>query len=481
MSNDALAIKELERKLALQKKAFLKDQYPSIDARKENISKIAGMIMSNRDAIHKALNEDFGNHPKATSDLVEVLGVAGRAQYVISQIDEWTKPSQRHVDAQLFGESKAEIIYQPKGVVGVIVPWNFPMDLSLGPLCEILAGGNRCIIKPSEYTPATGALLEKMVKEMFPEDLVTVVNGGLDLSRAFSQQKFNHLLYTGSPEVAKSIMSEAAKNLVPVTLELGGKCPAVMVGNTLTQRNVDQIMQTKLLKNGSMCVTVDSAVVPKDKLEDFIQLAKDFFKNNGLDDYAASPDCTGMISERHYERIVSMVKEAEAAGVRTITLGGKSLEAVAGKRSLPLTLVVDPPANLRVSKEEIFGPIMPIVTYTNLDDAIATINDGERPLGLYIFTDDAEEAKRLVNETNSGGCSINSCAMQAALPSMGFGGSGNSGMGRHHGLEGFLEFTNPRGVFTRGPATSQDLIAAFGPPFSFGEQVAAGAYAAAGM
>lgn len=248
MSSDEAAIKQLENALALQKKAFLKNQCPSAEERKANIGKIPGMVLSNRDAIREALNKDFGNHPTATTDLVEVMGVAGRAAYVISKIDEWIRFDSREVDAQLFGAAKAGVRYQPKGVIGNIVPWNFPLDLSLGPLCEMLAAGNRVIIKPSEFTPNTGALLAKMISDNYPEDLVTVVNGGLDLSKRFTQLKFNHILYTGNPAVGKIVMGEAAKNLTPVTLELGGKCPAIMTAGSVNTENVESILGTKMLK-----------------------------------------------------------------------------------------------------------------------------------------------------------------------------------------------------------------------------------------
>jgi coniferyl-aldehyde dehydrogenase len=253
------------------------------------------------------------------------------------------------------------------------------------------------------------------------------------------------------------------------------------MADTVTQRNVDHVLQVKLLKNGNVCVTPDHVVLPESKLDEFLSLAKEYFSKNGLDDYVNSDQCTGIITDRHYERLVKLIKEAEETGVKSVTLGGDSPYGNAKTRAMPLTILVNPGSELAVSQEEIFGPILPVITYKDLDAAIDHINEGERPLGLYIFSDDEKETQRLINETNSGGLSVNSCAMQAALPSLGFGGSGHSGMGNHHGWEGFREFTNHRGVFRRGPASEQDLIPAFGPPFAFGEQVAAGAYQAAGM
>ncbi|KAF2436268.1 aldehyde dehydrogenase [Tothia fuscella] len=475
MSDDTAAIKHLEEVLALQKKAFLKNQCPTAEERKANIGKIPGMVLSNRDAIREALAKDFGNHPTATTDMVEVLGVAGRAAYVLSKIDEWIKYDKRDFDAQLYGATaKGEVRYQPKGVIGNIVPWNFPLDLSLGPLCEMLAAGNRVIIKPSEFTPHTGALLAKMIKDNFPEDLVTVVNGGLDLSKRFTQLKFNHILYTGNPAVGKLVMGEAAKNLVPVTLELGGKCPAIMTEGSVNEENIQNILGTKMLKNGQMCISIDYVLVPEKDVDTFTTAAKKMF-NEKLSDYATSKDNTGIISERHLQRLTTMVTDAEKAGVKSIKLGG-DVAKQNSKRQLPLTLLVNPSRDLSVMQEEIFGPILPIIPYKVLNDAIDEINEGERPLGLYVYSDDMVAADKIIDNTNSGGAAINCAAMQGALPSMGFGGSGNSGMGRHHGVEGFREFSNPRGVFTRAKG-GEDMINAFVPPFAnLGELVAEAAY-----
>lgn len=474
MSDDTAAIQQLENALALQKKAFLKQQYPSIEERKANIGKIPAMVLSNRDAIREALNRDFGSHPKATADMVEILGVAGRAAYVISKIDEWTKYDSREVDTQLYGAAKGEVRYQPKGVVGNIVPWNFPIDLSLGPLCEMLAAGNRVIIKPSEFTPHTGALLAKMIKENYPEDLVTVVNGGLDLSKRFTQLKFNHILYTGNPAVGKLVMAEAAKNLTPVTLELGGKCPVIMTAGSVNSENVEGILGTKMLKNGQMCISPDYVLVPETDVEAFTSSAEKFF-NEKLSDFGQSLDNTGIISDRHLQRINTLISEAEKAGVKSIKLGGDAAKENT-KRQLPLTLLVNPGRNLGVMQEEIFGPVLPIIPYTKLEDAIDEINDGERPLGLYVFSDDMDAANKIIDNTNSGGAAINCVAFQGALPSLPFGGSGNSGMGRHHGVEGFREFSNPRGVFTRA-AKNEDMIKAFMPPYSLmAEPIAEMAY-----
>ena len=338
----------------------------------------------------------------------------------------------------------------------------------------MFAAGNRVIIKPSEFTPATGALLAKLIKENYPEDLVTVINGGLELSKHFSQQKFNHILYTGNPAVGKLVMAEAAKNLVPVTLELGGKCPAIMQKGSISEENVETILGVKLIKNGQMCISVDYVLCPRDDVTAFTETAEKLFKAK-LSEYTASTDNTGIISQRHVDRISRLVSEAEKAGVKAIKLGGEAPTGNA-KRQLPLTILIDPSRDLEVMRDEIFGPILPILPYDDLEAAIDEINAGERPLGLYVFGDDLEAANKIINNTNSGGAAINVAALQGALPALPFGGSGNSGMGRHHGVEGFREFSNPRGVFIR-PAANVDMIRAFTPPYAaVGEPLAEAAY-----
>jgi coniferyl-aldehyde dehydrogenase len=338
----------------------------------------------------------------------------------------------------------------------------------------MLAAGNRVIIKPSEFTPNTGALLAKMISENYPEDLVTVVNGGLDLSKRFTQLRFNHILYTGNPAVGKLVMGEAAKNLTPVTLELGGKCPAIMTAGSVNDQNVESIIGTKLLKNGQMCISVDYVLVPEADVDNFTTAAQKLFREK-LSNYGQSPDNNGIISDRHLQRITNMVSEAEKAGVKSIQLGGEPAKDNF-KRQLPLTLLVNPGKDLSVMQEEIFGPVLPIVPYTDLEAAIDEINEGERPLGLYVYTDDLAAADKIIDNTNSGGAAINCAAMQGALPSLPFGGSGNSGMGRHHGVEGFREFSNPRGVFTRALNPQEHVNVLFPPYAGLAEPLAAAAF-----
>jgi coniferyl-aldehyde dehydrogenase len=457
---DEQAIAELHEIVERQRGAFLADPFPSLDERRGLLGALAGMLMSHREQIQEALTSDFGTHPTAAADLIEVLGPAGRAVYAAEQLEGWMAPDQRAAEPALYGTGRAFVQPQPKGVIGNIVPWNFPFDLSVGPLIEMLAAGNRVVIKPSDYTPACGELLRHMVHATFDRDRVDVVVGGLELARAFTRVRWDHLLYTGSPAIGREIAKAAAEQLVPVTLELGGKCPAIIAGDSVDAESVKQVLGTKALKNGQMCISVDYCLVPRDRVEDFAALAADYARES-MPGFCESESCTGIISSRHAARIQEMLEEARGRGcdVRPLEEAGDFDPAA---RQLPISLVIDPPDDLALMEEEIFGPILPIKAYDTVDEAISFVNAGERPLALYVFAKDEAVAEDVLRRTTSGGACVNSAAVHGALPSLPFGGVGQSGSGRHHGIEGFREFSNLRGVFVRGEG---DMIEAFAPPY----------------
>jgi coniferyl-aldehyde dehydrogenase len=458
-SSDEAVIAELHELLRLQHAAFLRDTYPSVADRRSRLESLMGMVMANRDRIHQALREDFAVHPDALSDLAEVLTVVGRAAFTDQHLEEWMAPAPRDTDPNLHGTARAAIIYQPKGVIGNISPWNFPFDLSLGPLVDMLAAGNRAILKPSEYTPACSSLVKEMISATFDRDLVAVVTGGLELAKEFPKLRWDHLLYTGNTEVGRAIAKAAAENLTPVTPELGGKSPVVVLDDSVDAEAVGQILGTKMVKNGQMCISPDYASVPRDRVQEFVELARTHYAEQ-LPDYASSDDCTGIISERHLDRVTGLLEEARARGCEIVQLGGDQVDRE--RRRMPVSLVIDPDDSLGLMCEEIFGPILPIKPYDSLDEAIGYVNGGERPLGLYVFAGDEDAAQRVLDRTVSGGAAVNACAAQGALPSLGFGGVGYSGTGRHHGIDGFHEFSNPRGVVYRGQG---GMLGAFLPPY----------------
>ena len=293
---DDRAIRKLHDAFQKQRAAFGKDRDPSIDVRRERLGALIAMLVGHRDRISAALQQDFATHPAPAADLIETLGQVGRARYVLENLETWMAPSVRPVDPVLMGTARAEVRYQPKGVIGNMVPWNFPFDLSVGPLVEMLAAGNRVIIKPSEYTPASGALLAEIVADAFDPDLVTVVNGGLNLARAFSATAWDHLLYTGNPAVARQVMAAAAANLTPVTLELGGKNPVIMTPGSVTARNVESVIGTKIVKNGQMCTSADHVLVARDEVERFVDEARAYM-DRASPGYSRGPDVTGIISD----------------------------------------------------------------------------------------------------------------------------------------------------------------------------------------
>jgi len=460
VTGDAQAIAALHGAFDRQQRAFLADPYPSLDERRSHLEALAGMMMSNRDRIRQAMSDDFAVHPELFADLIECLGIASRAAYAISQLAPWMADEERETDPALMGTARAYVRHQPKGVVGNIVPWNFPFDIGVGPLVEMLAAGNRIIVKSSDFTPACGELLSEMIASTFDPDRVAVAVGGLELAKAFPTLPWNHLLYTGSPGIGRSIMRAAAENLTPVTLELGGKCPAIVTEDAVDLKSVANILGTKMIKNGQMCISVDYVLAPRARLGEFVELARQYVREQ-TPDYSRSGDCTGIITERHLDRLVELRQQAVDAGYEVVDLEeGGSVNRTT--RQMPLSLIVDPGEDLGVMQEEIFGPLLPIKPYDSLDEAIAYVNAGERPLGLYVFGDDQAANDQVLASTTSGGACVNACAMQGALPSLGFGGVGNSGAGRHHGIDGFREFSNPRGIVVRGEG---DLIDAFYPPY----------------
>ncbi|MFT6429469.1 MAG: coniferyl-aldehyde dehydrogenase [Halopseudomonas sp.] len=467
--SDEAAIIELQHLFSVQKKAFLANTFPTLKERLTLLEALAGMMLSYRIRIQEALAADFSSHPTQFSDLVECLGIAGRAKFVSEHLEEWMKPQSRHVDPALFGSARAYVLQQPKGVVGNMVPWNFPFDIGIGPVVEMLAAGNRVIVKPSDLTPACSELTLEMIKATFDQDQVAAVAGGIELAKCFPTLEWDHLMYTGSTEVGRLVAVAAAKNLTPVTLELGGKCPAVVTEDGINAATIEQIVGCKTIKNGQMCVTVDYALVPEAQRDHFVGLLQQRLEST-VPDYANHKDVTGIINERHMDRLLRYLDDARDKGATLIAIGG---EADRASRRMPLTLVLDPSDDMELMQNEIFGPILPIKTYRTLDEAIDYINAHDRPLGIYAFSDTPSSAQKILDRTVSGGACVNAAAMHAALPSLPFGGIGKSGTGRHHGHEGFLEFSNPRAVFERG---SDDLIAAMYAPYGeLSDAVIAGA------
>ena len=462
---DSAAIAELSKRFSAHRAAFLRHPFPEARERRAHLYALAQALLDNRARMREALRADFTVHPDATADLVDIGGPLSRALSAARHVGRWMRPERRRVERLSFGTSSACVSWQPKGVAGIVVPWNFPFDLSLGPLADMLAAGNRVIIKMSEYTPACGQLAHEIMARTFDADHVAVVNGGVELARAFTALRWDHLLFTGNPEVGRQVALAAAGNLVPVTLELGGKNPVIFAPDAVTAGHVGLALGVKLVNGGQMCVSMDHCFVPRAQLEEFVALARAHFGST-LRDYSRTAHCTGIISPRHFERQLQLIEEARRAGARVIQLDAEGAVDAATRR-LPVSMVIDPDPRLRLMQEEIFGPLLPVIPYDSIDEVIRLLNRGERPLAIYLYTGDASLIERLRRETSSGGYAVNAVAAQAALDDLGFGGIGRSGSGRHHGHDGFREFSNPRGMFVRGRGGG---FKTFLPPYGSGKQ-----------
>ncbi len=450
------AIDALDEAFARQKAAFLKDQYPDADTRIERVSLFIDMFKKYRVEVQEALTADYGNNPKASADLFDSGVMIGRAEYAIKNIKRWMKPEKRKL-SPLFGASTACMRLEPKGVVANMSAWNFPFDISCGPTIDALAAGNRVIIKPSEVTPNSALLLQKMIEEYFDPEIVTTAIGGVKLAEYFSTLPWDHLVYTGNSRIARSVMTSCAQNLVPVTLELGGKSPVILDATRIDAEAARRIMGLKAIKRGQVCVNADYVLVPRAQMASLVELLKADINANLMQNNAAQESCA-IVSDRHLKAQREVLKQAEDAGANILSFGDPDPKWA---RNMPFSLVVDPPEGVDMMKREIFGPVLPIVPYGSTQEALDYINSHASPLGVYIFSEDDEFVSNVIDNTRSGGVSVNAAAAHVQ-PELGFGGIGESGMGRHHGVDGFREFSNHRAIVNVRKAPGFDYLL---PPY----------------
>ncbi|MEJ8851127.1 coniferyl aldehyde dehydrogenase [Variovorax rhizosphaerae] len=458
-SREAMAANaRVARIFASQQAAFMADPSPSADERIARLKALKRQLSRYQDVLADAMSSDFGQRAHAESKMLDLLGSMMELNHAISHVRRWMKPSRRSTEL-LFLSNSVKVMYQPKGVVGVITPWNFPIYLALGPAIAALAAGNRVMIKMPEATPATNAVFRTMLAEVFAEDLVAVVGEELVDPNVFTSQPFDHIVFTGSPAVGKIVMRTAADNLTPVTLELGGKSPALVTRNYPVADAAKRITHGKSTNAGQVCVSPDYALVPRERVDEFIDSArrtcKAFYK--GKTD--GNPDFTGIVDERQFQRITRLLNDAHAKGAHIESCG----PAPSGKsRAMPLQIITKVTPDMLVMKEELFGPLLPVVPYETMDQAIGFINERERPLALYCFSHDSAERDDLLRRTHSGGVAINDWGWQVVNHDAPFGGIGNSGMGNYHGEEGFRELSHGKTVFKRHRFFPIDL---FYPPY----------------
>ena len=451
--------------LEKQKKAHLREGPLSVETRKEWIDRCIALLIKYQNEIAEAISEDFGHRSTESSLLADVAGSIGSLKSAKENIKKWVKPEKRKVTPSILGllGAKLRLEYQPLGTVGVISPWNFPVTLTFGQLGSIFAAGNRAMIKPSEFTPKTSELMKKMFEEAFSEEEVAVFTGGPDLGEAFSSLPFDHLLFTGATSIAKHVMRAASENLVPVTLELGGKSPVIISKKSNFEVSVNRVMAGKTMNAGQICLAPDYVFIPKDKKEEFISQSKKVVTDMypSLKD---NPDYTSVINQRHYDRLQGYVEEAKEKGFEVIEINPSNEDfSQQAHHKIPPTLIVDPDDSLSVMKEEIFGPILSVKTYESIEDTVDYINSKDRPLGLYYFGDDKEEMQNVLENTTSGGVTINDVVFHVGQDNAPFGGVGPSGTGSYHGVEGFKNFSHTKTIYTQ--SKFDGLFGLFRPPF----------------
>ena len=439
------AVERVQRLYAAQRAASLAQPYPSLDERLERLKTLKRQTQRYQDLLAEAMSADFGFRPAAESKMLDLLGSVLEANHAISHLKRWMKPSQRSTELLFLGNS-VKVMYQPKGVVGVIVPWNFPIYLAMGPLVTALAAGNRVMIKMSEVTPATNAVFKTLLGEVFGEDLVAVVGEELVDPNVFTSLPFDHIVFTGSPAVGKIVMRTAAQNLTPVTLELGGKSPAVVTRHYPVADAALRITHGKSVNCGQICIAPDYALVPRESVDAFVASVKSSFEQFYGGHTEGNPNFTSVVSDRQLQRIEAVLADARAKGA---TVSACAPQPSAGNRQLPLHIVTGATPDMEVLKEELFGPVLPVVPYDSTDDVIAFINERPRPLALYCFSHDDAERDELLRRTHSGGVSVNDWGWHAINHDAPFGGIGNSGIGNYHGEEGFRELSHARTVFQR--------------------------------
>ena len=437
----------LERLLLIQRSAFEAERYPSVATRRDRLERLRRIVTQDESRFVAAIERDFGHRSAHETRLAELYIVGAEARHAIRRLSRWMKPRRVATPWHLLPAS-ARIMHQPVGVVGIISPWNYPVQLALAPAVAAIAAGNRVMLKPSELTPETSSLLAELVSASFGEDEFAVVEGDADIGQAFSALAFDHLFFTGSTAVGRKVAQAAAANLTPVTLELGGKSPAVFDATADFASSVPRLMVGKLLNAGQTCIAPDYALVPAARLDEFIAAAtatvRDLYPQ-----VSTNPDYTSIVNARHFARLTGLLDDARSKGARIMPLGEAGARTDTTPRRLVPTLVAGVTDDMAIMREEIFGPLLPIETYSTPDDAIAKINARPHPLALYWFGADRRHCERMLRQTLAGGVTVNDTLWHFAHEGLPFGGVGASGSGQYHGEHGFVTFSKAKPVYAQ--------------------------------
>jgi len=457
VSLDPLAeTQRLQDIFARQRQAFRDDDLPDAALRRQALQRLQNSLLTHIDQLTQAVSADFGNRSAYETRFLEMSPSIEGIKHARHHVKRWMRTERRPVSIW-FKPAKARVMYQPLGVIGIIVPWNYPIYLAIGPLTSALAAGNRVLLKMSEFTPRTGIALQTILGQVFTEEEVAVINGGVEVAQAFAQLPFDHLLFTGSTAVGRLVMQAASVNLTPVTLELGGKSPAIIGADADLAQATERILAGKLLNAGQTCVAPDYVLLTAAQEPRFSELAQQtaarFYPT--LQD---NPHYTSIASERQYQRLQKWLRDALDKGANLVELKPAGETLTADNRKIAPTLVFNTSPDMLVMQEEIFGPILPVVRYRTLADAVSYVNDRPRPLALYYFGKDKEQIRYVLEKTTSGGVSINDTVLHVAQDDLPFGGVGASGMGHYHGKEGFETFSKKKGLFYQHRFSSFSLL-----------------------
>ena len=452
---------EFQTSFDAQRAAYLKAPERTHAERVVDLKALIRLVRDNEAAIVAAISADFGNRSEFETKFAEIFFVINSAHDAAKRVKHWMRPQRRAVDLMTFAGARNRLIPQPLGVVGVIVPWNYPLMLSLGPLVSIFAAGNRAMVKMSENSRRLAELLIDVSPKYFPEDKLAFFDDGGGRGPAFSSLPFDHLIFTGSGKTGRAVMASAARNLTPVTLELGGKSPAVVAPDFPIKTAAERILWAKMLNAGQTCLAVDYAFLPRAKETEFVDACKRLIAKRYPD--INGPDFTSIIDQRAYDRLTATLEDARAKGATLVNLAeGQTPDA--SKRKFPPHIVLHPTPDMEVMQREIFGPILPIRVYDDRQEVADAINAGDRPLALYPFTHDRATRDFYISRVLSGGVSVNDALMHVGQHDLPFGGVGASGMGHYHGPEGFETFSKMRPVFQQGPVSSVQMM--MQPPYS---------------
>ena len=457
---------QMKEILEKQQAFFIKNGPPSYDLRIDRLNRMKTLIMENRYKIVDALNEDFGVRSKNQSMATDVYTIIPSIEYAKKNLKKWMAGSKRKANFPLgFIGAKASVDYEPLGTVGMISPWNFPMFLTFSPAASIFAAGNQIMHKPSEYTEQSANLMKELCDAAFDEEEFATILGGPDVGATFTQQKFDHLLYTGSGAVAKHIMKAASENLVPVTLELGGKSPVIVSNTADSAIAAKRIMLGKTMNAGQICLAPDYVMVHSDKKDELVSGMKeavaDFYP-----DLKHNDDYTSIVNQKHFDRLQGLLSDAKNKGAEIDEINPANEDFSQQEAfKIPPTLVMNPTDDMEIMKEEIFGPLLPIKEFTEIDETISYVNKNDKPLGLYYFGANKNEEDKVLTRTSSGGVTVNDVLGHIQQEDLPFGGVGPSGIGSYHGEEGFKTFSNAKAVYKQIGSRFDKLLSAIRPPY----------------